>query len=138
MLRDQVHTPLIVRAPGFAKNVKVDALTELVDIYPSLCELCALRAPENQLQGDSFVPMLHDASTVLKDRVFYRSEYGKAVLTKDFNYWELPNKKGKLEQVLLKTETQLNEKGNLASLPEYRNIAVDMAEALRKGWRWAG
>ncbi|MCF8432267.1 MAG: sulfatase, partial [Melioribacteraceae bacterium] len=52
------NVPLIVSGANVkAKGSNTDALTEFVDIYPSLCEMSGLPIPEH-LQGTSFVPLL--------------------------------------------------------------------------------
>ena len=52
--------PLIVVAPGVAKaGAKTGALAETVDIYPTLCELAGLPAPQG-LDGASFAAALKD------------------------------------------------------------------------------
>ena len=52
------RVPLIVSVPGMDKSgCKTKALTEFVDIYPTLCELCGLEIPEHTA-GRSFVPVL--------------------------------------------------------------------------------
>ena len=48
---------MMISVPGMPKQQKTEALVELIDIYPSLCELCGL-APPGYLEGTSFVPML--------------------------------------------------------------------------------
>ncbi|GAG86290.1 unnamed protein product, partial [marine sediment metagenome] len=48
-----MHAPLIVRAPGVTKGgQRTKALTEFIDIYPSLSELAGLPLPAH-LQGKS-------------------------------------------------------------------------------------
>lgn len=52
------RVPMIVGGAKIkAKGQKSNALTELVDIYPTLCELAGLPIPLH-LQGKSFVPLL--------------------------------------------------------------------------------
>ena len=52
------RVPMIISgAKVKAKGQKSNALTELVDIYPSLCEMSGLPVPE-YLHGKSFVPLL--------------------------------------------------------------------------------
>jgi len=64
------RVPLIVSAPGrAARNVKSDALVELVDMYPTLCELAGLSLPEH-LEGRSFAPLLDKPDRPWKDAVF--------------------------------------------------------------------
>lgn len=54
------HVPLIVRTPGMAQpGVATDALTEFVDIYPTLAELAGLPPPDG-LDGRSFATALEN------------------------------------------------------------------------------
>ena len=60
-LKSNVHeqvtqVPLIISAPGY-KPGRTQAITELVDLYPTLCELTSQSIPQN-LHGTSLVPVL--------------------------------------------------------------------------------
>ena len=63
------RVPLIVRAPGESGGSRTDALVELVDMYPSLCELAGVSPPDH-LQGDSFAPLLKNPQQAWKGAVF--------------------------------------------------------------------
>ncbi|MBT6154720.1 MAG: sulfatase [Planctomycetaceae bacterium] len=56
---DGTHVPLIVAAPGFAKNQSSERPTGLIDIFPTLLELTGLPARED-LEGRSLVPLMKD------------------------------------------------------------------------------
>ena len=58
--------PLIVVAPGMKTNQKTTSHSEFVDIFPTLCELTG-HTPPAQLEGDSLVPILKDATAKVKD-----------------------------------------------------------------------
>ncbi len=56
------RVPLVIRAPGRAAgHDRVDAVVELLDIYPTLVDLCGLEPPP-KLEGRSLVPLLADAA----------------------------------------------------------------------------
>lgn len=55
------RVPLIISAPGFAAPQKTAALVELLDLYPTLADLCELTPPA-ALQGLSLRPLLQDPS----------------------------------------------------------------------------
>jgi iduronate 2-sulfatase len=60
------RVPLIISAPGLGKGgAKTSAISELIDIFPTLTELSGLPSP-SQLDGTSLVPVLKDASASVK------------------------------------------------------------------------
>lgn len=71
------RVPLIVRAPGREGNGQTsDALVELVDLFPSLTDLCGLPQP-HELEGTSFVPLLDAPRIPWKKGAFSQFTRGK-------------------------------------------------------------
>lgn len=63
------RVPLIISTPTMKNENRgkgSKALVELVDIYPSLCELAGITAPDH-LEGKSFAPLLDDPNQKWKD-----------------------------------------------------------------------
>jgi arylsulfatase A-like enzyme len=54
------RVPLIFAGPGVAKGARCERPVELLDLYPTLLELCAL-PPKTGLEGHSLAPLLKDA-----------------------------------------------------------------------------
>ncbi len=104
------RVPLLVKAQGSGLKAQVkaqgsrlktqgttDGLVELVDIFPSLCELAGIPV-EDYLQGISFVPLLENPDQEWKEAVFSQwhrrpkvahdgGRYmGYSVRTRDFHY----------------------------------------------------
>lgn len=80
---EAVRVPLVISWPGhFATNGHVEQLVELVDLAPTLMEAVGL-APEQPMQGKSFLPLSEkpDCRTPHRDYVF--SEY--------YNSWTHPD-----------------------------------------------
>ena len=88
-----VQIPLIISAPGYEKNKKANSFTELVDIYPTLCELAGITPPE-YIHGESLVPVLKNSTYMLKDEIYTRYKQGETIIDDNFSYtefWERGN-----------------------------------------------
>ncbi|HEY2415505.1 MAG TPA: sulfatase [Pirellulaceae bacterium] len=60
------RVPFLISAPGMAKGSRTEALAELLDIYPTLVELCGLPAASG-VEGKSLVPVLKNPRTSVKE-----------------------------------------------------------------------
>ena len=126
--------PLLISVPGKPTG-RTDSLAELVDVYPTLCDLLEVELPEH-LAGDSLKPVLDDPSAGVKEAVFhsyqrYRGRYfGEAVKTHDYRYVRWTNKKGGLElEELYDQKRDPNETTNIAE--KRPGVASRMAELLK-------
>jgi arylsulfatase A-like enzyme len=84
---EHLHVPLLMRFPGDGAPVgRVRALTETVDIFPTVLHLLGLDTPET-VQGKSLVPLITGATPRVRDFVFARAE-GKpeSYLIRDENW----------------------------------------------------
>jgi len=61
LFEESARVPLLVVAPGMKKGVQAASPVSLVDLLPTLGELCGVPVPDN-VQGQSLVPMLKDPS----------------------------------------------------------------------------
>jgi arylsulfatase A-like enzyme len=58
---ETTRVPLIVSGPGVAADARCNRPVGLIDVYPTMLELCGLPARE-ELEGKSLHPLLEDAS----------------------------------------------------------------------------
>jgi arylsulfatase A-like enzyme len=142
-----VRVPLIIRVPQQPTAGRgTPAMVELVDLYPTLVELCGLPMPDH-LEGTSFAPLIfHFPNWDWKQAVF--SEYlrpgkppyhGRSVReAEQWRYTEWTDPEGKLVGRELYSEVNdPDETINLADDPEHREAVAEMAKILHAGWRAA-
>jgi arylsulfatase A-like enzyme len=76
LFEQSARVPLIIHAPGARGNGQVSAsLVELLDIYPTLCELAGL-SPPSVLQGRSLRPVLNDPRATINGAAFTQARRG--------------------------------------------------------------
>ncbi len=146
------RVPLLLSYPGMKQpGKKTNGIVELIDVYPSLCELAGLPVPDG-LEGRSFVPLLESPEKPWKPaafsqhtREFYkRDQYpnrdvmGYSVRTDRYRFtrWQR-GPAGKPGEVIA-TELYDYQKGprekvNLAGDPAYAALVREMTVLLEKG-----
>lgn len=139
---ESTRVPLIVRLPGGVSGGTSMALVELVDLYPTLVELCAL--PESEgLEGTSFRPVLENPQIPWKSAIFSEAKrsrgHGRSVRTARYRYteWTPIEGEGGLEYELYDLENDPNEYRNLAGSTEVGEIQSQLAAKLHAGWEGA-
>ena len=137
------HAPLIVSAPGMAARGKsTKALTEFVDIYPTLCDLCGLERPAH-LQGTSAAPLLDDPARPWKRAAFSQypqgSVMGYSMRTDTHRYteWRDLAKNEVKARELYDHERDPEENVNVANRPENAELVARLSEMLRAGYEAA-
>jgi arylsulfatase A-like enzyme len=78
---ESTRIPLIVDVPG-RKASESSALSQQIDIYPTLSELCGLPVPKH-VQGKSLVPALSDSGAVIHESVYCLRGSGDHLLRTD-------------------------------------------------------
>ena len=81
-LHEQVtRVPLIIAAPG-VKPGRSRSLVQLVDIFPTLCELTGAPVPAS-VEGKSLVPVLRDPAATVHEAAFSYVQGGHHALRTD-------------------------------------------------------
>ncbi|MFL2847901.1 MAG: sulfatase [Coraliomargaritaceae bacterium] len=122
-----MHAPLIISAPGYNSGQRVNSLVEMVDIYPTLCELAGLELPIH-LQGKSLVATMEDPDAIHKKAIYGRYHSGETVRTDRFQYSEWSNG----DKMLYDHKKDPNEDVNVVADPKYAKVAEALAKALVK------
>jgi uncharacterized sulfatase len=108
---------------------------ELVDIYPTLADLCGLKPPAN-LAGTSLRPLLDDPEAPWDKPAFtqvWRGSFaGYSVRTERYRYTEWDN--GLQGAELYDYQTDPLEYHNLAGDPKYADKVAEMKALIAKNW----
>ena len=125
LLYTSKNAPLIISVPGFKKNIKTDGITELLDIYPTLCELTGIDPPKH-LEGKSLVPLMKNPNKLGKKAAFSKWRNGTSVTTTEFSFTKWDNNQKMLFD--LKKDPQENE--NIAENPIYMEKVEELSELI--------
>ena len=82
--KTELQVPLMIKVPGLTKSSQSDSFAELVDLYPTICELLNIKGPKN-LQGNSLVENLNDPNKITKTFAYSRYIHGDAYMSDNFS-----------------------------------------------------
>ena len=158
------HAPMMVHVPGVTDaGIQTDALSEFVDLFPTLAEaaglptipLCKEDSSKTKVcsEGLSMMPLVKEPARAWKKAVFsqFRRNHGDvmgySVRTDRYRYNEWPafeqepKYKPNWDKLfgieLYDHKTDPEENVNRANDHEYKDIAKELRTLLRKGWRAA-
>lgn len=125
-----LKAPLIIKAPGYVAGEYSGAMTEFVDIFPTLCQLCSLDIPE-YVEGKSLVPLLNNPQAEWKDYVVSKYFDGLTIRTSEYAYTEWRDDNDSLISYMLYDHlNDMDETNNIADDAEYENIREDLSKKL--------
>ena len=132
LLEGVARVPLVVVAPGATGNQSTMALVELVDLYPTLAELCGLPAPDG-VEGTSFVPLLDSPSRPWKAAAFTTNKESEGISrsVRDRRYRYIEHEDA--TQELYDYETDPLERNNLAHDHKSKRVKKELQRLLRHG-----
>lgn len=139
------RVPLMFRLPSKkSAGARSEALVELVDIYPTMAEVCGLSAPR-YLEGISLAPLLNQPDLKWKDAVFSQfprrnaggviNGYSMRTAQHRFTEWTAPD--GTVSRELYDLATDPANNTNLAARAENKDLVQTLASKLHAGWKSA-
>ncbi len=147
LFEETTRVPLIVAAPGKKSALASPRLVELVDLYPTLTELCGLK-PTDGLEGVSLAPLLGNPQHEWKNAVFTvvsrgrstkatrqldATKMGRTVFDGRWRYTEWHD--GSAE--LYDHDADPYEYANLVKDPQHSGRLAGMKKLLTSGWKGA-
>ncbi len=128
------RTPLLIAAPGYPQGARCRQPVELLDVYPTLVQLCGLGC-EEPLEGVSLEPLLVDPELPWErpayTQVHRSSVRGYSVRTGRWRYTEW-GAGGSAGVELYDHDHDPDENRNLAKLPEYAAVIERLRTQLRE------
>ncbi|AWV97428.1 sulfatase [Arcticibacterium luteifluviistationis] len=151
-----LKVPMIVRYPNQEnRGAQTFEITELVDMFPSLCELAGIEIPD-YMQGTSFVPLIKNPKRPWKSAAFSQFHrrpkvsadgkryMGYSINTKKYHYlewysWDTKTgTRGELKGTeLFDRENDPYEKVNISAERKLSKVVEDLSEQLANGWKKA-
>jgi iduronate 2-sulfatase len=126
-----LQVPLIVSATNIPKNKKTNSIAELVDLYPSICELANISKPTH-LEGESFVNALKNPSEIHKNTSLARYLRGETLIADNYFYTEWQKKNKTIAKMLYDHKIDPDENRNLAVESEYNQIVDSLSILLNQ------
>ncbi|MEW4564959.1 sulfatase [Bremerella sp. JC770] len=124
---ESTRIPLIVRVPG-KDAATTAALSQQIDIYPTLAELCGLRVPAH-VQGKSLASVWSDPQATIHDEVYtLRSRADHLLRTDRWAFMRYGN--GDIELYDMQSDPQ--QFHNLAQDPQHADALADLESRLEK------
>ena len=121
LMKRSLHVPLILKVPGGEAGI-TSSMVELVDLYPTLCDLAGLPHPWDQIQGESFAPLFHDTRYKTKEAVFLQWGTGNTAINDRYSYTKWLREGEKENEMFYDHKFDPEENENVVHEPAYRPI----------------
>ncbi len=120
------HVPFIFAGNGLPENKTVSTTVSLIDMYPTLIELCNL-PEQHQMDGVSLVPTLNNPDEAVDRNVIihYMERGGYALINSEWRYIHYHDDSEEFYDL----KNDPNEWYNLASDQSYRDIINEMKQS---------
>ena len=133
MYDHSLGVPLILRGPGVPRGRRSDAQCYLRDLYPTVCELAGLRAPQG-LHTASLVPVLRGETDSVHDALYaYYGNVQRAIRT---DRWKLAHYPQIDRWQLFDLQTDPDELNDLSRDEAHAQTMADLQARLRQ-WQTA-
>jgi iduronate 2-sulfatase len=126
-----LRVPLIISAPNIPKDKRSNSIAELIDLYPTICELASIPIPTH-VDGESLVEALQRPSKIFKNTALARYQKGETLIADNYFYTEWQRKDKIISKMLFDHNNDPNENRNLAIEKRYTKIVDSLSHILNK------
>lgn len=126
--------PMLIAAPGLSNDKSSQKPVELLDLYPTLADLCGLQAPKN-LEGKSLSPLLNDpkdaswTKPAITQVWHNKRAWGYSIRTERWRYTEWLE--GTAGRELYDHRNDSDEVENLAGKAEFADVVSKLSKKLQ-------
>ena len=125
-----LQVPMIISAPGLSENKTSNSVAELVDLYPTLCDLTSGKKPPH-LQGNSLISSLQNPDKIYKTTALARWQKGETLIENNYFYTEWTLKSNRIQRMLYDHSIDPDETVNLATLRRYDKTVENLSQQLQ-------
>ena len=133
LFEECTRVPFSIRLPGAQANGKSsESFAQLIDVYPTLVDLCKLPAPSH-LQGKSLAGVLQDPKQKVRDNAYTvvtrGTKIGRSIRDDKWRYAEWGSSS---EIELYNLHDDPEQYKNLAKSPEYKDVIKKMSQSIKE------
>ena len=123
-----IRVPLIMSGPGIPRGQVCNSFVYLLDIFPTLCDLCQMPIPDS-VEGLSLMPLVKDPTASVRDSVYAAfTDLLRCIRTSRYKLIEACGPARKT--LLFDLVADPWEKDNLADYVEYQSVIAQLRQQL--------
>ena len=124
-----LQVPLIISASNIPQDGRTNSIAELVDLYPTICELANISTPPH-VDGKSLVEALQTPSKVFKKTALARWQKGETLIADNLFYTEWQRNNKTIARMLYDHNTDSEENRNLAMEASFKETVDSLSTIL--------
>ena len=126
------QVPLFIRVPGYSNYGKSDSFAELIDLYPTICELLDIEKPK-QLEGTSLVENIKNPNLISKTSAYSRYTNGDMYISDNYAYseWKYSEEGKIVGRMLYNMKNDPLQMENLSHLEKYKTLMDSLSNNIK-------
>ncbi len=121
--------PFIIKGPGVEKGSITENYMELIDLYPTVCDLTEIEKPQN-IDGNSFLETLNKPKKISKSKIFSKWKNGETVIKNNWAFTKWTHKNKADDKMLFNHANDPDEMSNLVGLKKHQSMSNSLETLL--------